>query len=482
LILRRAPAQRALPVTRPVPPARNGRGAAKRARLAPAPVSNDKAPGLTGDPFRLLMLALVIETVSKVASFLGPMAKMRPALVLFSLCFLVALANPAKAFNRDLLKWPVPRLILAQVVMACGSAAFGISLGHSALFVIEVYWKTIVFALLLMSSLRSVRDVRRTIWATALAGIILAFIAVFVTGVSKSTGVEGYDANDIGLIMVTTLPLILLLVQTSGWRGKVLSLVGLALVTETIVKSLSRGAFIGAAAVGIALLLFLPGVSLFKRLAALTAVVVTMMFYAPEGYWDTMRKVITDPKSDYNWDAPSGRRMVAKRGMQYMTSYPGFGIGINNFAMAEGTISEYARAMANTNVGVKWSAPHNSWVQAGAETGIPGLLIWAALIAGSAGGLIRLRRRMPRSWAKSSDPDERLLYLSALYIPIALFGFAVAGTFVSFAWSDQSYILPALAMGVQIAFLDKMQTAGRRTAAPASPEAVARRPLRLRPA
>ena len=409
------------------------------------------------DPFRFLMLALVVQTVSKVASFIGPMRALRPALILFALCALLALANPKKAFSDNLWRFAAPRWILVQAVIACGSCVFGISLGHAASFVISVYWKTIIFALLLMSSLRTLSDVRRTLWATALAGIILAFISVFIVHISKDNGVEQYDANDVGLIMVMTIPLVLLILQTSKKTGRYVAIAGLALIAATIVKSSSRGAFIGGSCVGIALLVFLPGISIAKRVGSVAAIIVAMSVFAPQGYWTTMSNFVSNPTTDYNWTDPQGRRQIAKRGITYMLHYPVFGIGINNFAMAEGTISEYAQAMSTTDVGVKWSAPHNSWVEAGAETGIPGLLVWAALVVGSAGSLLRLRKKMPAEWATTGSPDQRFLYLATLYVPIAFIGFVVCGTFVSFAWSDQSYILPALSMGLQKVIQDRMQ-------------------------
>jgi O-antigen ligase len=264
--------------------------------------------------------------------------------------------------------------------------------------------------------------------------------------------------------------------QTSNKVGRGIALLGLALIAETIVKTSSRGAFIGASAVGIALLLFLPGISVVKRAVAVVGIVGVMAWFAPDGYWQSMQTVILDPKSDYNWNAVDGRREIAKRGMSYMMQYPVFGVGIDNFAMAEGTISEYAQAMAGSNVGVKWSAPHNSWVEAGAETGIPGLLTWAALVVGSSVGLLRLRRRMPREWATSKSTDERFLYLATLYVPIAFIGFAVCGTFVSFAWSDQSYILPAIALGVHRAYEAKIKAPA---AMPANASRIGRRGARV---
>jgi O-antigen ligase len=431
-------------------------------------MARETGSSILRDPFRLFLMALLVQTVSKIGSFLGPMQKMRPALFLFAFALLAGLANFERVFNRDLLKWTVPRLIIAQGIVACASAVFGISLGHAALFIVNSYWKTIVFAFMLMTSLRNVEDVRRTAWATAMGGFILCFLGLFITGLAKDGGgVEMYDPNDVGTIIVTTLPIGLLVFQTSKGRGRVISLVGLGLLAAALVKTQSRGAFIGAACVGIALLLFLPGVAAWKRLLSLGTIIATMTIYAPPGYWEAQKKVILDPKSDYNWDAEDGRRKLAKRGIGYMMQYPVFGVGIDNFAMAEGTISPYAQSIAHTTIGLKWSAPHNSWIEAGSETGVSGLVIWAALLVGSAGGLLRLRKRMPKEWANSEDGEARFLYLATAYIPIAFLGFLVAATFVSFSWSDQAYILPALAMGVQIAYLDKTRRAPRSASAPA---------------
>ncbi len=149
-----------------------------------------------------------------------------------------------------------------------------------------------------------------------------------------------------------------------------------------------------------------------------------------------------------------------------MLRYPVFGLGIGNFERAEGTISEFAQAQAARHAGFKWSAPHNSWVEAGAETGIPGLIVWVMLVVGSAYNTIKLRKRIPRAWATSTDPDQRFLYLATLFVPIAALGFIVCATFVSFAWSDQSYVLPAIALGIQKAFDEQAARAGLPAPAP----------------
>src|SRR5256886_14550022 len=80
-----------------------------------------------------------------------------------------------------------------------------------------------------------------------------------------------------------------------------------------------------------------------------------------------------------------------------MLDYPAFGIGINNFERAEGTISDKARRSFAGDP-IRWVAPHNSFVQVGAELGLPGLILWSSLIVGGIVGMSRLRRRLPPAW------------------------------------------------------------------------------------
>jgi O-antigen ligase len=414
--------------------------------------------GLWTDPFRLTLMALVIDNTSHVTSYLGPLHKIRPGLVLFCLAILFALSSQSKAINYTVFRWRIPKLIVLQGMIVCGSALFGISLGNSATSILQNYSKTFAVALLLMMSFRGIADVRRTVWALASAGVILAFLSIVVVHLSKENGAITWDANDVGLIMVMSLPFLLLLGQTSNTFGKSFAWIGAGLAVTTIIMSASRGAFLGIAAVGLALLVFLPGVSVVQRVAVVAAVVVGMVVFAPDTYWNSMR-TITKPSADYNWEGAEGRREISKRGIGYMLQYPMFGVGMNNFPMAEGTISPLARRYANSRVGIKWSAPHNSWVQAGAETGISGLVVWAVLMVGSAITVIKLRRRLPRSWLKEGTADQRFIYLATLYVPIAFLGFLVCASFLSWAWNDPGYVLPAIALGLQKSIGDAVSAA-----------------------
>jgi O-antigen ligase len=440
------------PLRRPRIPTQSGPPAPMPTRVGRARVAaraTDSTP-LWKDPFRLGILALLIDTIAKATGEIPAAAAIRPGLLLFCFCGLYAVLKPSTSVNMDVFRQRVTQLIIAQAILACGSALFGISLGHAAVYIITVYWKTLAVALLLILSLRNMNDVRYMVWATAGGGILLSFTSVFIDHINKNQGNGVYDANDIGTIVVMTLPLTIFAMQMAKGVWRLAWIGGLVLIAETIVISSSRGAFVGLLFVGLALLLFLPGVSVIKRLAYLGSITAVLAVFAPDGYWLSMKNIIVNPTEDYNWDAGQGRRQIAQRGIGYMLDHPVFGLGIDNFDMQEGMYSDYAKERIASGHGVKWSAPHNSWVEAGAETGIPGLLIWVGLVVGGVVPLIRLRRRMPKAWATSGTTDQRFAYLATLYVPISLLGFVVCATFVSFAWSDQSYVVPAIAMGVQM--------------------------------
>jgi O-antigen ligase len=113
---------------------------------------------------------------------------------------------------------------------------------------------------------------------------------------------------------------------------------------------------------------------------------------------------------------------------------------MGNFQTAEGTLSPQARR-SEYGRGVRWGAAHNTFVQIGAEVGIPGLLLFLALLANLFLALRRVGRRAKRAGA--TDVARLAQTLTA-----ALVGFVVGGFFLSLAYADMLYTLAALAMGL----------------------------------
>lgn len=409
------------------------------------------------DPLHLALMLLMVLTISRAHEQFPFLAVVRPALLLVGFALVQAVMNPRLLSEAGLLgTWP-PKLIACFLGMACLSVPFGISPGNSGLFILQSYLSVIVFAGLLIVAVRRAADLYAFVWALVIGGGILAFFADYVFhltapdgGLARLNNMYTYDGNDAGLVLVVVIPMTLLTLQVSRWKGKLLSLVFLYWEWVAIARTGSRGAFIGILAVGLGLLLLPNGLAVWKRMVILGTAVSFLLIAAPPGYWKQMM-TITDPTSDYNWTARDGRKQVAERGIGYMLGHPITGIGVGNFARAEGTISDKAKtAMVDPNTpGIKWSAPHNSHVEAGAELGIPGFVIWASMLIGGIAAPLRIRKRLPKSWQRGAR-DERFIYSATMYIPLSMCGFLVCCTFVSFAYMDPLYVLLAFVSGLYV--------------------------------
>jgi O-antigen ligase len=142
---------------------------------------------------------------------------------------------------------------------------------------------------------------------------------------------------------------------------------------------------------------------------------------------------------------------IWSRGIGYMMGNPLLGVGPNNFQSAEGTLSLLAERQ-QYGIGVRWNAAHNSFVQIGAELGLPGLALFIALIASTFAAL----RRSGRAEAAMVRTAERPPLTPAL--TGSLIGFVVGAFFLSLAYSEMLYTLVALAVGLHKVTRDAVHT------------------------
>ena len=125
-----------------------------------------------------------------------------------------------------------------------------------------------------------------------------------------------------------------------------------------------------------------------------------------------------------------------------MLDQPILGVGPGNFQVAEGTLSPFADRQ-RFGIGVRWNAAHNSFIQVGAELGVPGLVLYVAMI-GAACAALRQSSRYERPLADGLPGRSRLTPA----LTAALLGFVVGSVFLSLAYSEMLYTLVALAVGL----------------------------------
>jgi hypothetical protein len=434
-------------------------------RAGPPPPTGPRRQGSGGgdgslDLIRVGLCLFILVTISTVHAYMGPVRLLRPGLVawllvlggVFLLPRLVRWGNIGGA-------WP-PKAIIGLAMLGALSVPMGLSLGQAGSFYLFIYLRVLVFFFLLVIAIRGTKDLLLFIQAFFLSVGVLAALSLTVLQISRSyTGYRlasdvMYDANDLGMLFVTAIPLGLLVMEsTRGWR-RWITAVSLVLIPAAMVLTGSRGAMVGLLAISLPLLLSMNHVSVIRRLAVVAVVSGGMVLAAPEGYWDRMATIFS-PTEDYNYTDYYGRTEIAKRGVGYMLRFPLAGVGVSNFGRADGTL---VRTL-DTGGAVRWIAPHNTYVQVGAEMGVGALGLWLALLGAGSVGLMLRRRSIPRWWGRGT-PDQRLLLACHRYLPVAFLGFAVTSYFTSHAYTPPMYILVACLTGVHL-FTPRVRAADR---------------------
>jgi O-antigen ligase len=296
----------------------------------------------------------------------------------------------------------------------------------------------------LVGAVRGVRDVERLAFAY-LAGV--AIYAAVVLSRFKLSGTDwrlaslyDYDANEFATLIAISLPLAVYFAFRPGplWR-RMAALGAGGVLAVGFIWAGSRGGFLAVLAVGGYLLAWYRGMRVGFRIAATGLIALVFITAASDSFWSKMTTILS-PDQDYNVTAESGRVQVWKRGVGYMLSHPVLGVGAGNFPVAEGTISPLLHDMA-PDQGLKWSAAHNSYLEVGAELGVPGLLLFLAMLWRTFRGLSRVAGRTPP--ARSPPPGPLSQTLTA-----ALIGYVVGAFFLSLAYRDLLYVLIALAVGL----------------------------------
>lgn len=348
----------------------------------------------------------------------------------------------------DSVRHPISKTIGVLILLIAASIPTSLYQGMSFNSFTQDYLRNILLMALLVASVRGFRDLEMYTAAFIAGGIIFnqfVFRKVSVGMNGRLEGVAYYDANDLGMLIVASMPLLLYFLVRGRPLTRAAALATLILFVMVFLKTGSRGGFIGLVAVGAYLLFQFQAVSKSARISAVAIVTILMVTLAGEQYWGTIRTIF-NPQDDYNMNEETGRMEIWKRGVGYMMKRPLTGVGFNAFPVAEGTLSDQAGRQAY-GMGFKWSAAHNSFIQVGAELGVGGLIAFVAILWKSFWTARRIGRRRR---SDDSVPDEAVL---AQGLAGAVVGYAICGFFLS-----QAYACVALMLFAMIIALDKVTT------------------------
>lgn len=401
------------------------------------------------DLLRLALAAAVLTSVWRLQDLFPALAPLRlPSLMIVVLLALFVI-SPREQLRLNLASHSTVMRGLALIVaLAVLSVPTSLYMGYSFSYLLKVVIPAFVLAIAAAVASYTVADARR-VAAIQVAGAL--FFAVFVllryeTGESGRLGdLVHYDANDLGLLMVCSLPLAVYFLEYAprlAWRAIALGAIGVFLVT--IVRTGSRGAFLGLLAVTLYLLLRYTTVHWGRRVAIIAGVA-ALFFVSTGAQYRTTLSTLLEPTADYNWsgNTEGGRMAIWERGVLYMKMRPLTGVGLAAFPIAEGTLSPLADRQMFAR-GVKWSAAHSVYIQIGAELGVLALLVFAGTLVSAIVMASRLSRDAVRRGERSTAALARAQ-------ATGIVGFAIAGAFLSQAYAPFLYVSLGAMVGLDLA-------------------------------
>ena len=379
---------------------------------------------------------LVIGAAALTLIFVTQLLQLVPALKDLSVAkFMVLLAGLSFLSSRDQIvarvrvtKVPQLKWILMMLALAVVTVPFSFWPSDSLGYILNIYSRNIVCLYLIAQAVRDDRSAR-VVGGALVAGcacIVLAMLLNFGPLVTYKfdpgrVSIGGsYDPNDLALLFVVALPYAFFMLK--GSRPLVQLMLGssIGLMLVGIVKTGSRGGFIGLLVVGG--LILMRGSRRMRKYALLAAVVGVVLFaaVAPASYWSRIG-TIYNYEQDYNFTMKekNSRFAIWSTGARIFASRPLTGVGISCFGVAHRKYSE-------SKVDI---SPHNSFVQVATELGIIGLALFVAIIIVSIRTARRVRRRLT-----GNDEDGDLFWFASA-VEISFIGFVVSGFFLTHAYS-----------------------------------------------
>lgn len=412
----------------------------------PPPVGRVARRDGPGDALTLAVAAFILVSVGRVHQLFAVLEPLRLALTTGGVAIALYLAAPTGPRRIALLRNRTTTCVLGLLLWVALSVPGALWQGGSFELLTDDFIKTVAMYLLVVAAVRGFRDVERFALAYLAAAAILAAVAVQRSDPGQTGGRLGglsyYDANDFATLAVTALPLgiYFTVAQRRLWLRL---LAGLAIVPLMVgfVRSESRGGFLALIAALVFFAVRHRAIPVRWRLGGVTAAALLFTGLTGGGYWQRMQTILNSDE-DYNVTSYTGRWQVWKRGIGYMLSNPIFGVGAGNFSTAEGRLAPLAASRRARGMGLKWSVAHNSFVQIGAELGIPGLLLFAGFILSvfhALRGVERMTSAAPPTAEARAPPHLAQALMGSMV------GFVVGSFFLSLAYYSMPYTLAALA-------------------------------------
>lgn len=358
-----------------------------------------------------------------------------PGIVQLKLQMLISLALPVVWFTSSRPWAPVMTAQVGFLAWCAKAVPFAWNY-FAAYFVTRMMFAHVAVALAVTSFCSDMKNFKRVLWFWLVTILYQAFWGL-THGGRGSGGFMG-DENDLGLAVVTFVPLAFLGFDKLAGRARWLCGLALGLLVAATVASASRGAFVGlVVAVGYC---FLASRHKLKMLAVGVLAAFAIVSFAPSEYLDEIRSI-----KDTDSGTAHSRQFLWTAAFNMWKDRPiiGWGGGNTSFMVGKYQPRDWAGAQYQES---DWSGTtvHSAYFELLPEQGLVGVGIFAFL------GVYQVRQmRRLRRWARKSRGIPRLLARDAELYSYALNGMLVAylacAVFISVAYYPFFWYITAFA-------------------------------------
>ncbi len=345
-----------------------------------------------------LLILLTFFLVGRPQDFITPLASLRPALVLTIITLALTFSESRKSAINWAFRSKESKNYAFFYLMMVLSIPFAVYRRVAFEYTILVYLSNILYFYIFLINVDTVKKLKSVIFTICCS--VLFYSAIGAIGGSQTTaadrmGFGAYDPNDLAFFLVSLFPLsILFMVRNEGFAKKV---VGTTTVTISMIIILLTGSRAGFLGLLCFTAIFIKDSAGVRWSTKLLFIFIGIAIIAGYGYkLNTERYSFSNIGSDYNVTAEDGRLGIWKTGLLLIAKNPVTGVGVNCFGNAIGD------QRAELGEIPKWQAPHNSYVQVAAETGLIGFFLFYSMITRS----YRNLRLALRSDIKSANARE----------------------------------------------------------------------------
>jgi len=307
--------------------------------------------------------------------------------------------------RRGLKKWPPElKLLVALFFWQCLTIPFAWWRMGAFTWVFTKCSKAVIVAFLVSLVVGSVRQLKQLMFIQAAAVATMTFFSVVVYRGGRMGGVLGgvFDnPNDLAMNIALNWPLCLMfLLSSKNLFKKLLWAAGMLVMVRGLMLTYSRSGFL---ALAVALLFSLWEFGIRGKRHYLLAVAmfcgIAFLLVRPKNYGDRLQSMVSDDVSAYG-DAKQAREELLSRSISITLTHPLLGIGPGNFQGYSGS----------------WHVTHNTYTELSAESGIPSMILFIAVLTMAFRNL--KRTRSSALYEKSRDVQ---LYTGGLWAGLAAY-------------------------------------------------------------